>query len=235
MKKLLVSIFLILTFFSHKAFAVEGDFFEIEGEQLVYKVSTQWRPVWMSGDPKANFFVEYIPEYEQINNWKFGYLKIQRHPYPAPEIMEKIKASGGRISDIAAQQFQEQTSKNCLGKHEKMTHRTNTFNNLFFSVTGGFCNKYGSVAPYGEGAVFAFIEGKDFLHSVQYGWRPIDEKTAKENAPWGVFSPLLIQYLNEMKLITTCNSSAENSKSCNNKYPIRVTSESAPNPPSKKY
>lgn len=224
-------IFLLsLIFLVKSVSAGDGDFFEVEGEQLVYKVSSQWKPSWMGGDSKGGFFIEYIPEYEQINTWKFGYLKIQRYPYPSTEILEKIKVSGTRISELAVLQLQDEAAKGCGGKHEKMTQKTSTFNGMIFSVSGGFCDKYGKAAPYGEGSVFAFIEGVDFLHSVQYSWRPVDKEMAKENAPWGIFSPLLAQYLNDIKLITSCGSSSGDAKACAGKYPIRVTSETIRNP-----
>jgi hypothetical protein len=191
----------------------ESDFkpFSVNGERLDLVPPNQWKLASMQGDPNGNYLVEYTPELDDINNWKDGYLLIQRIHYPAQNIMEELTKLKTRISDASLHAFIDQAKKSCTGKHSEMNQRTNTFNNLYFAVGGGYCDGKTSKSRYGEGAFVALIEGRDFLYKIQYGWRP-QSPEEQHRSPWGIDEATAIAYLESIKSAQLCDESKRNCK-----------------------
>jgi len=197
----------IVTFATEK-----GTPFRVIGEQLEHPIPKNWKLAWMDGKPDGRFVVEYIPENDDINTWRKGYLAIERLPYPSSEVMQQIE---GNISEFALSRYIQLAKERCAGKHKAMSQRTNTFKNTLMSVGGGFCDKYGPAAPFGEGSFVAFVQGEDFLFRVQYGWRPDSTKELNANLPWRISRQAATQYLEAIKASSLCGGTGE--RECNNR------------------
>ncbi len=114
--------------------------------------------------------------------------------------MEKSKT---KISALALRIFIDKASNACGGKHFPMSQRTNIFNGVDFAVGGGFCAKYGSAAPFGEGSFIAFAEGKNYLFRIQYSWRPSSAED-KSSLSWRITPETAKQYLEAIKASYLC-------------------------------
>lgn len=215
MKKILFAIAIVVVSTSASyADALEGTPFSVKGERLDVTPPNGWKVAWMKGDPNSEYFVEYIPENEDINSWKGGYLMVVRKPYPVPEIMKKIAEAKTRIADLAIINAINTATKNCPDNHEPTSQRTNTFNGVYFAVGGGYCSLGAENVPFGEGAFLAFVEGRDFLYTIQYGWRPQSE-AEKRVSPWGIEESKAKFYLESITSATLCDDSKSN---CKNSY-----------------
>lgn len=178
--------------------------FAVNGEQLDYPVPSGWKLAWMEGKPNGEFYAEYIPSDEDIRSWRKGYLLVKRVPYPPAEVMAEIKKGKARFNEIVLAQHMRGAATSCSGKHNAMAARLNTFNGIPFAVSGGFCERYGDSAPYGEGAFVAFAEGRDYFFQIQYGWRPASAQEATMNLPWRIKPREAEAYLNALKTMTLC-------------------------------
>lgn len=210
-------IWILALFFSYISFSYaesDGKPFKVNGERLDLSPPDNWKLAWMSGDPNKSYFVEYIPENDDINSWKNGYLLIERYPYPPPEILEELAASKMRIATVALIQLTNLVAKDCPDKFEPTSQKIDTFNGLFFAVGGGYCSIGRKITKYGEGAFTAFVEGKDFIYKIQYGWRPQTE-AEKRSSPWGIDEKTATFYLESLKSATLCDDSKSN---CKNNY-----------------
>ena len=178
--------------------------FTVMGERIDHPVPKGWKLAWMSGKPDGRFVVEYIPEIEQVDSWREGYLAIERLPYPAAEAMKEIESKKQTTSGLALSLYIQMAKERCGGKHESMSQRSNIFNGTYFSVGGGFCDKYGPSAPFGEGSFVAFAQGKDFLFRIQYGWRPKSAQELNMNLPWRIAPQIAKEYLEAIKASSLC-------------------------------
>lgn len=199
----------LLNFAAH---ANEGTSFPVIGEQLDHAPPPGWKLAWMTGKADGTYGVEYIPAEENIKTWRGGYLAIARMEYPSAEIRKEIENSKTRVADIALLKYGEVSKKTCGGTHEQMSQRTSVFNGIYFGVSGGFCDKYGPMAPFGEGSVYAFIEGKDYLFRIQYGWRPLSADDQKEYLPWRIAPQKVRGYVEAIRTTTLCG--GEGQKMC---------------------
>ncbi|MDR1710139.1 MAG: hypothetical protein LBS70_10520 [Candidatus Accumulibacter sp.] len=190
--------------------------FAVVGEQVEHPIPKDWKFAWMDGNPEGSYIVEYIPEEEDINSWREGYLLIQRLPYPSKEIMAELAEKKVHVADVVIVNTQNSADKRCEGKFEKMSHRVNNFNGVYFSVSGSFCTKYGTAAPFGEGAFIAVAEGKDFLFLIQYGWRPKNADERDSNLKWRITPEQATKYLGAIKATTLCGGTDE--PECKHKY-----------------
>lgn len=197
--------FLFLASFSFYTFAAEdGTPFAVNGEQMDYSPPSGWKLAWMHGKQDGPFIAEYIPENEDINAWREGYLSMQRFEYPSVEMLHKLKENKTRIADMGLIQTVNKANETCGGQHTPMSQRTNTFNNVYFAVGGGYCDKYGTAAPYGEGSFVAFAEGKKFFYRIQYSWRPKSADDQKSNLPWRITPSKAKEYLESIKAMSLC-------------------------------
>lgn len=202
---------LFLFAFSPSALAEEpiGKPFKVIGEQVEHKIPDGWKLAWMEGKADGRYFAEYIPAGEDINSWRTGYLAIERIPYPSPQILDEIHKMKTTFSEIGLHHFMEIAAKRCGEKHIEMSRRVNTFNGVFFAVSGGFCDHYDNIAPFGEGAFVAFLEGKNNVFRIQYSWRPISEATKNNDLPWRIPSNKAEAYLNAIKATTLCGGESQ--------------------------
>lgn len=196
--------------------ADDGAPFSVIGEQLDHRPPDGWKLAWMSGKADGRYIVEYIPQEENINSWRDGYLAIERLAYPSAEVLKEIETHKTRIAAVALYQFIRKAKESCGGKHSEMAQRTNTFNGVYFAVGGGYCDRYGQAAPFGEGSFVAFAEGKDYLFRIQYGWRPKTIQDQENNVPWRITPKTAEQYLGAIKATALCGGS--NQRACKN-YP----------------
>ena len=202
---------LLITFlFIPIAWAAEGDgsAFAVHGERIDHIPPQGWKLAWMVGDADGAYVVEFIPESEDINFWQQGYLAIARMPYPTAEALKEVVKGDMKVSEVAVQYYNGEAVNACAGKFYPMSHRTNTFNGAIFSVSGGFCDKNGPPARFGEGAVFAYVEGKDYLFRIQYSWRPKSAED-KQDIPWRVDPEELGSYLKAIIASRLCGGSNE--------------------------
>jgi len=188
--------------------------FSVLGERLDISPPQGWKLAWMQGTPEGEYLVEYIPEHEDINSWKTGYLLVVRKPYPPAELMKEIAEMKTRFADLSLIQTINFVAKNCPDKHEPTSQRTNTFNGVYFAVGGGCCSLARDQIPFGEGAFIAFAEGKDFVYKIQYGWRPQSE-SEKRSSPWGIDEEKSKLFLMSIRSATLCDDSKSN---CKNTY-----------------
>ncbi|MDY0205194.1 MAG: hypothetical protein RBR82_01070 [Pseudomonas sp.] len=182
----------------------EGASFPVYGEQLEFQPPSGWKLAWMSGAEDGPYLAEYIPEHEDIDAWREGYLSVQRFEYPPSDVLQEIKAHKTRLADIALDQYITQAQETCGGQHQAMSQRTNMFNGIYFAVGGGYCDKYGPSAPFGEGAFVAIAEGKQFFFKIQYAWRPISAAEQQRNRPWRIAPQQAKEYLESIKTISLC-------------------------------
>ncbi|SDG37429.1 MULTISPECIES: hypothetical protein [unclassified Duganella] len=181
-----------------------GKPFTINGEQVTLPVPKFWKLAWMEGTPDGANVLEYIPPDEDIKSWRGGYLQISRSAYPAPELLAQLEQAKANITDVALAQNTRDAAKGCGGKYQAMPQHALTFNNVRFAVGGGFCDLYGPAAPLGEGAFVAFIQGKDYLFRIHYGWRPATPEEQKSHLPWRITPAASLRYLESIKAATLC-------------------------------
>ena len=184
--------------------AEDGALFVVKGEQMDYSPPSGWKLAWMNGKQDGEFVAEYIPENEDIFTWREGYLSVKRMAYPPVETLQKLKENKTRIADVALIQTINQAKELCGGHHTPMSQRTNTFNGVYFAVGGGYCDKYGPAAPYGEGSFVAFAEGKKFFFRIQYSWRPKSADEQKTNLPWRISPEKAQEYLESIMAMRLC-------------------------------
>ncbi|WP_293776383.1 hypothetical protein [uncultured Oxalicibacterium sp.] len=206
MKKILSRTFLLFVFstigMANGAYADAA--FAVTGEQLDYQIPAGWKLASIAGAPDGAFHAEYVPSDEDIRSWRKGYLLIKRMPYPSADVMDDIRKGKTRFNELVLAQHMHAANASCSGKNSQMTARVSTFNGIPFAVSGGFCDRYGAAAPYGEGAFVAFAEGRDYFFQIQYGWRPGSEQDAKNNLPWRIPPAQAASYLNSLKAMTLC-------------------------------
>ncbi|GGP25005.1 hypothetical protein [Silvimonas amylolytica] len=181
--------------------------FAVTGERVTTQIPKGWKLAWMQGDPAGGFMAEYLPEGEDINHWRGEYLAIARFPYPSATVLKQMTEKKVHISEVALSQFMSATQAGCGGKRDEMPHGLNQIDGLLFAVSGGFCDKLEPAAPFGEGQFVAFIEGKDFLHKVQYSWRPGSAFEASANKPMRLPKQKTVQYLEAIKASRLCDGS----------------------------
>lgn len=192
------------------AFATEDGLpFTVIGEQLIHPPPTGWKLAWMSGNANGSYVVEYIPEAEDINLWRGGYLAIERLAYPPAAVLKKIDEAKARLADVALFQFIKRAKETCGGQHSEMSQRTNVYNGVYMAVGGGFCDRYGPAAPFGEGSFLAFAEGKEYLFRIQYGWRPNSLEEKSSNIPWRITRQRAEQYLEAIMASSLCGGLAQ--------------------------
>lgn len=186
--------------------AAAGSAFEVHGEQLQHTVPAGWRLAWMEGDRSGNgeVMAEYLPPGEDIQTWRGGYLLIRRLPMPSAEVLQQVAASGATLAQVGITQQQEKAKTFCAGRFTPTSARSNRFNGVEFAVAGGFCDKLGPAAPFGEGAVVAFVQGNGFMHQLQYGWRPADAAELRRNKPYRIEPARIAGYMQAITATTLC-------------------------------
>lgn len=181
-----------------------GKPFAVHGEQLTLPVPRYLKLAWMEGQPDGDYVMEYIPQDEDINSWRGGYLQIARSSYPAPELMAQLEQAKANITDVGLAQDTKKAASTCGGTYRAMPQHALTYSNVRFAVGGGFCDRYGPAAPLGEGAFVAFVQGKDYQFRIQYGWRPNTPQEQNSYLPWRLPPGIMMRYLESIKAATLC-------------------------------
>lgn len=171
---------------------------------------------WMDGQPDGHYFVEYILATDNINNWRRGYLSIERMLYPSDIVLTEFAKYKIHLSELALYQFMKGAEDTCKGTHRGMSQRINIFNGILFTVSGGFCDEYGPTAPFGEGAIIAIGEGRDYLFQIKYAWRPESAENRNNNLPWEIDDKTIKKYIDFIKEATLCG--GINQSKCKNTY-----------------
>ncbi|MFA6119828.1 MAG: hypothetical protein WCT35_02415 [Sideroxydans sp.] len=191
-----------------------GEPFSVKGERIDITPPAGWKLAWMIGKPDGEYFAEYIKDGEDVLSWKSGLLLIRRAPYPSADIREQISKLKAKVADVGLIQLANQTREICKGQYVPTAQRVNTFGGLYFSVGGWYCGLVGPNIPYGEGAYVALIEGKDFIHLIQYSWRPQSEVEVKAS-PWAIEENTATAYLQSIISAVICD---EDKNNCRNPY-----------------
>ena len=186
-----------------------GTSFSVSGERLELGIPAGWKLAWMEGGAEGGFIVEYIPQAEDIQSWREGYLAVQRMPYPSASLMAELKKANVKIADVALHQFMKKVEQTCGGRHQAMTQASNDYNGAHFAVSGGYCDQYGIAAPFGEGSVVAFVEGKEYWFRIQFGWRPNSESEQQANLPWRVSPQIVKDYVDTIRTASLCGGSGQ--------------------------
>jgi hypothetical protein len=207
MKSLMVAVLYVLLTGQALAEEAEVKVFAIQGERLQYQPPQGWKIAYMEGTPDGDYVIEYLPDGENLASWRTGYLSIRRKSLPSENIMDQIKAKKLHLPALVVAQLQQGAKQGCQGKFEAMSHRDNTYNNLYFSVSGGFCGKYGSAAPYGEGSIVAVVEAKANFFTIQYGWRPVSDTDLKDYA-WRITPENAEKYIKSIMRMRVCEDAA---------------------------
>jgi hypothetical protein len=165
------------------------------GENLVLRPPAGWRLAYSEGDPGGNYVIEFMPANENQGAWREGYMSIRRGAYQP--------GSGAHVATQVVHELLQGAQRLCGGRFTPMQQKETTTNGAYTSISGGFCDRSGSAAPYGEGSLVAAVEGKKNLFLVQFGWRPSTESEAK--GPGLHIAPeLLQQYLNLLNQAVLC-------------------------------
>jgi len=181
---------------------------KVSGEQPDVAVPAGWKLAYKAVHPDGAYFFEYIPEGENIDNWRSGYLFVGRAPYPEHRKKTDLnQPKAASIGDAMVSAIQKEVADACKGQGSfmPMSHRWNIFNGSRVSVSGGFCSKMGSAAPYGEGAIVSVIEGEEYLHQISFHWRPISAEQREKRMPaWGDTDENIIRYLQTIRATKLC-------------------------------
>lgn len=172
---------------------LEGSIFQPNGENLLIQPPAGWRLAYMNGDPNGDYVVEFMPRNESHDSWREGYMSVQRGA---------LDNTTGMAS-LFVQRVLQGVQLKCAGRFTPMKRKDSTSNGAVTSISGGFCDRYGPAAPYGEGSVVAVVEGKANLFVVQFGWRPATENELKDYG-WRITPQKLQTYLDLLNRATLC-------------------------------
>ncbi|MFL9925809.1 hypothetical protein PQR62_16125 [Herbaspirillum lusitanum] len=208
MKWIAVMLAALLASANVSAELLEGSVFQPNGENLIIQTPPNWRMAYMNGDPGSDYVVEFLPPNEAHDSWREGYMSVQRRTLPGSALMDGIRARQLTLSSVAVGEVLQNVQRNCAGKFMQMRQKDTLTGSAPTSISGGFCDRYGAAAPYGEGSVFAVVEGKKSLFVVQFGWRPA---TQDENKQFGYrISPERLQvYLDLLNRAVLCGADDE--------------------------
>lgn len=182
---------------------LEGAIFQPTGENLMVAPPAGWRLAYMNGVPAGDYVVEFMPANEAHDSWREGYMSVQRRSFPEAGLLANITARNLTVAQVAISEMMQGVQRACPGRFIAMRQKDSVTNGVPTSVSGGFCDRAGNIAPYGEGAVVAAYQGTERVFVVQFGWRP---STANEltQYPYRVTPAKLQQYLDLLNAATLC-------------------------------
>lgn len=181
---------------------LEGAVFQPQGENLMISKPAGWRLAYMNGDPQDDYVVEFMPANEAHDNWREGYMAVQRRTMPDKALQDGIKARLMTVSQVLVSQVMQNAQRACPGRFVPMRQKDSMTNGIPTSVSGGYCDR-ASGAPYGEGSVVAAFQGKERMFVVQFSWRPATAGEAKDS-PFRITSAKLQQYLDLLNGANLC-------------------------------
>jgi len=181
----------------------EGRLFQPTGENLMIAPPAGWRLAYMDGDPEGDYVVDFLPKNEAHDSWREGYMSVQRRTFPEAALRDNIRARNLTMPQVAISEVMQIAQRKCPGRFVPMGQKDSLTNNIPTSVSGGFCDRLGPSAPYGEGSVMAVFEGKERLFVVQFSWRPSTENELKQFA-YRISPERLQQFLDLLNAATLC-------------------------------
>jgi len=173
---------------------------QVNGENLLIHPPSGWRLAHTNGDPDGNYVVEFMPNAEEKEAWREGYMSVQRGAFNP--------SSGQHMAPQALATLMQVAQTKCPGRFVPMTSKDTQISGAYAAVGGGFCSRDGDVAPYGEGNLTAIIEGRKNLFLVQFGWRPATEDDQKDSG-WRIRPERLKQYLDLINQASLCGAQGE--------------------------
>lgn len=182
---------------------VTGRIFQPAGENLMIAPPAGWRLAYMDGDPGGEYVVDFLPANEAHDSWREGYMGVQRRGYPGASLVENIQARNLSIAQVALAEVMQGAQRNCPGRFNAMGQKVSMTNNMPTAISGGFCERVGPAAPYGEGTVLGVFQGKQYLFVVQFSWRPSTANELNQFA-FRITPARLQQFLDLMNAATLC-------------------------------
>lgn len=187
---------------------ITGRVFQPQGENLMISPPAGWRMAYMNGDPTGDYVIEFLPPNEALDSWREGYMSVQRRTFPDSALMSNIKARNLTVGSVAIGQIMQNVQSNCPGRFMPMRQKDSFTNAIPTSVSGGFCDRVGTTAPYGEGSVVAAFQGKEKVFVVQFGWRPATANEWQDQA-FRITPAKLQTYLDLLNNATLCGGADE--------------------------
>ncbi|MFJ3045254.1 hypothetical protein ACIPEN_05435 [Herbaspirillum chlorophenolicum] len=187
---------------------ITGAVFQPKGENLMISPPPGWRMAYMDGRPDGDYVVDFLPPNEAHDSWREGYMGVQRRSFPDSALLDNIKARNLNVPQVAIAEIMQGAQRNCPGRFQPMGQKNTVTNGIPTSVSGGFCDRAGAAAPYGEGSVVAVFQGQERLFVVQFGWRPATQNELKEYG-WRITPAKLQQYLDLLNGATLCGGADE--------------------------
>jgi hypothetical protein len=108
------------------------------------------------------------------------------------------------LVQLGSMQRQADARQHCPGTFTEIPPRSDRVGVLDFAVAGGFCDRYGPAAPFGEGALVALVQGKDFVHRIEYHWRPANDAERSRDLPYRIDAATLEQFRQALIASTLC-------------------------------
>lgn len=181
----------------------EGAVFQPRGENLMITPPSGWRMAFMDGSPTGDYVVDFLPANEAHDSWREGYMGIQRRSFPESGLLNNILARQLTVAQVALSEVMQTAQRNCPGRFVPMKQKDTVTNNMPTSISGGFCDRAGNAAPFGEGTLMGVFQGKERLFVVQFSWRPATPSELKEYA-YRITPDRLQQFLNLMNSASLC-------------------------------
>lgn len=180
----------------------------IHGEQISILIDDAWFPAWQNllkpqaregqANAEQGYNVEYIPRGQDIEKWRGEYLLVSRMSYPVdPKEKENI-------ANNAAQLIQTLSERHCGQNLKKMPTVSIKIDGQPAVMAGGYCPLPIKVSPKGEGSIFVFIEGKEYLHRVSFNWRPLESERAEGTPVIGTSPERLVEFAKRLQNIKLC-------------------------------
>lgn len=186
----------------------EGAVFQPNGENLMISPPAGWRMAFMDGDPDGDYVVDFLPANEAHDSWREGYMGIQRRSFPDSGLVSNIMARNLTVAQVAMTEVMQSAQRNCPGRFVPMKQKDSVTNNMPTSVSGGFCDRAGAAAPYGEGTLLSVYQGRERLFVVQFSWRPSTQNELKEYG-YRITPARLQQFLDLMNGASLCGGKDE--------------------------
>jgi len=185
-----------------------GRLFQPAGENLMITPPPGWRLAFMNGDPAGEYVVDFLPANEAHDSWREGYMGVQRRAFPDASLVNNIQARNLTVAQVALSEVLQGAQRNCPGRFTAMGQKISMTNNMPTAVSGGFCDRVGPSAPYGEGTVLGVFQGKQYLFVVQFSWRPSTANELNQYA-YRITPARLQQFLDLMNAATLCGGADE--------------------------
>ena len=164
---------------------------QVNGENLLIHPPSGWRLAHTNGDPDGNYVVEFMPDAEEKEAWREGYMSVQRGAFnPIP---------GQHMAPQALATLMQVAQTKCPGHFVPMTSKDTQISGGYAAIGGGFCSRDG---------LTAIIEGRKNLFLVQFGWRPATEDDQKDYG-WRIRTDRLKQYLDLINQASLCGAQGE--------------------------